>query len=237
MEAFCFRALILLKQAFDFNWRKFRSRHFAMHQLDGAIAGLLAAELDIVGIHIRAEPIAPEAAVRIGLNHEEVLRAFDLHFHASVCDRAKTFDVLCLPEIGMTVLMEVFRLEVRLAGKRGRGRQQQGQSAQGSEGANALLWVSCHRRSHQRRKKLRRRYTNTAITASGIAQPIQTGGCQRRVSGRASRLIADADKIVVPIQPYQYIAGPDFAGLVRNSHSLMRGWYVTSAQLASTQIM
>ncbi len=63
------------------------------------------------------------------------------------------------------------------------------------------------------------------MTASGIAQPIQTGGCQRRVSGRASRLTADAARIVVPIQPNQYIAGPDgLAGLVSHSHSPMRGW-------------
>src|SRR3954465_2394930 len=77
--------------------------------------------------------------------------------------------------------------------------------------------------SDQRRKKLRRRYTKTSITASGTAQPIQTGGDQRRVSGSASRLIADAAKNEVPSQPYQYIGRPDFAGLVSHSHSLMRG--------------
>src|SRR3954451_4051898 len=77
--------------------------------------------------------------------------------------------------------------------------------------------------SDQRRKKLRRRYTKTSITASGTAQPIQTGGDQRRVSGSASRLIADAARNEVPSQPYQYIGRPDFAGLVSHSHSLMRG--------------
>src|SRR3954454_18914548 len=77
--------------------------------------------------------------------------------------------------------------------------------------------------SDQRRKKLRRRYTKTSITASGTAQPIQTGGDQRRVSGSASRLIADAPRNKLPIQPYQYIGSPDFAGLVSHSHSLMRG--------------
>src|SRR5437764_15062819 len=76
----------------------------------------------------------------------------------------------------------------------------------------------------QRRKKLRRRYTNATITASGTAQPIQAGGCQRRVSGRASRLMAEAATDDVIIQPYQYIAGPDLGGLASHSHSPIRGW-------------
>jgi len=50
----------------DFNWRKFRSRHFAMHHLDGAIAGLLATELDIVGFTSVPSPLRrkrPSASV------------------------------------------------------------------------------------------------------------------------------------------------------------------------------
>src|SRR6266567_8532888 len=105
MEAFCLRALILLKQAFYFNWRKFRSRHFAMHYLDGAVAGLLAGKLDVLRVDVGTEPIAPEAAVSVSLNHEEVFRAFHLHLHAHVGDRAKALDVLCLAEIGMAVLV------------------------------------------------------------------------------------------------------------------------------------
>src|SRR3954454_15537106 len=59
--------------------------------------------------------------------------------------------------------------------------------------------------SDQRRKKLRRRYTKRSITASGPAQPIQTGGDQRRVSGSASRLIADAARDEVARERYQDI--------------------------------
>src|SRR5437868_4159543 len=87
-----------------------------------------------------------------------------------------------------------------------------------AKNANATIPQACGRdigaalaKFHmgQRRKKLRNKYTNTAMTASGTAQPIQTGGDQRRVSGRASRLIADAARNEVPSQPNQCIAGPD----------------------------
>ena len=106
-----------------------------MHHIDGAIAVLLAGEFNLIGIHIRAQPIAPEAAVRIGLNDEELFRAFDLDFHAHVGDGAETFDVLCLSEIGMAVFMEIFRLEVGLAGQCGRGCQQESQSSQDAKAA------------------------------------------------------------------------------------------------------
>src|SRR3954465_3041683 len=77
--------------------------------------------------------------------------------------------------------------------------------------------------SDQRRKKLRKKYTKASMTASGTAHPSQTGGCQRRVSGKANRLIADAARNEVASQPYQCIGGPDLEGRVSHSHSLMRG--------------
>jgi len=110
-----------------------------MHDLDGTISLLLADELHILGIDIGAEAIAPKAAICISLDNEEALRALDLDFHVGVSDRAEPFDILCLPEIGMAMLVEIFRLEVGLAGK---CRHRQEQDRQKSNSAFAALRMS-----------------------------------------------------------------------------------------------
>src|SRR5258706_10226782 len=108
-------ASVRLEQALDLDRGELRARQPAMHDLDGAKAALLAAELDVRRIDVGAQPVAAEAAVLVGLDDEEAPRALDLHLDLHVRERTESFYILRLAEIGRAVLVDFGRLEVGLA--------------------------------------------------------------------------------------------------------------------------
>src|SRR5258706_14094515 len=124
---------VRLEQALDLDRGEFRAAQPTMHDLDGAKAALLAAELDVRRVDVGAQSIAAEAAVLVGLDDEEAARALDLHLDLHVRERAEAFDVLRLAEIGRAVLVDVGGLEVGLARPRRWHEQQGGQETQGPE--------------------------------------------------------------------------------------------------------
>src|SRR5438270_10113038 len=96
---------ILGQQALDFNRRKFRGRHFAVHHFDGTVAVLVARELDLLRVDVEAKSVAPKTAFRIRLYDEEAQGAFDLHLDAGILNGSQPLDVLYLAEIRIAVLM------------------------------------------------------------------------------------------------------------------------------------